>query len=71
VEETEIRETLKAPQYNFVIVDNTFTQVAEEMKNVVVWHDKMLTTTFVKHKEEMELVTGLEEGRTKIPWNVD
>jgi hypothetical protein len=28
------------------------------MKNVVVRHEEMLTTTFVKHKEEMKLVTG-------------
>jgi len=40
-----------------VIVDGTFTQVVEEMKNVVVRHEEALTTTLVKHKEEMESIT--------------
>jgi hypothetical protein len=40
-----------------VIVDGTFTQVAEEMKSAIVSHEEALTTTLVKHKEEMELVT--------------
>jgi hypothetical protein len=30
----------------------------EEMKNVAISHEEMLTTTFVRHKEEMELVMG-------------
>jgi hypothetical protein len=37
-------------------VDGTFIQVVEEMKNVTICHEKTLTTTLVKHKEEMELV---------------
>jgi hypothetical protein len=31
--------------------------VVEEMKNVIVCHEEALTTTLVKHKEEMELFT--------------
>jgi hypothetical protein len=31
--------------------------VVEEMKNVTVDHGKALTTTLVKHKEEMESFT--------------
>jgi hypothetical protein len=41
-----------------VIVNNTLTQLVEEMKNAVVQHEEMLTTTLVKHKEEMESVVG-------------
>jgi hypothetical protein len=39
-------------------VDGTFTQMVEEMKNATACHEEALTTTLVKHKEEMELVTG-------------
>jgi chromosome segregation ATPase len=38
-------------------VDGTLTQVVEEMKNATVSHEEALTTTLVKHKEKMELVT--------------
>jgi hypothetical protein len=31
--------------------------MVEEMKNVAIRHEEMLTTTSVRHKEEMELVT--------------
>jgi hypothetical protein len=30
--------------------------VVEEMKNATIRHEEALTTTLVKHKEEMELV---------------
>jgi hypothetical protein len=40
-----------------VIVDGTFIRVVEEMKNATIRHEKTLTITLVKHKEEMELVT--------------
>jgi hypothetical protein len=36
VEEREVKETLKALQQNFKIVDITLTRVMEEMKNAVV-----------------------------------
>ncbi len=41
-----------------MIIDDTVIQVVEEMKKVEVCHEKMLTTTLVKHKEEMESVMG-------------
>jgi hypothetical protein len=41
-----------------MIVDGTFTQVVEEMENATICHEETLTTTLVKHKEEMELVMG-------------
>jgi hypothetical protein len=31
--------------------------VVEEMKNATIQHEKMLTITFVRHKEEMESMT--------------
>jgi hypothetical protein len=34
------------------------TQMVEEMKNAKVFHEVMLTTWLVRHKEEMESVTG-------------
>jgi hypothetical protein len=55
-EEKEVRETLKALQQNFAIMDGTLTQMVEEMKNAAVCHEEALTTTLVRHKEEMELV---------------
>jgi hypothetical protein len=55
-EEKEAKETLKALQQNFAIMDGTLTQMVEEMKNAVVCHEEALTTTLVRHKEEMELV---------------
>jgi hypothetical protein len=36
VEEREVGKILKVLQPNFVIIDDTFTQVMEEMKNVAV-----------------------------------
>jgi hypothetical protein len=56
-EEKEARETLKALQWNFAIVDGTVTQMVEEMKNVTIHHEKALTMTLVRHKKEMESVT--------------
>jgi hypothetical protein len=41
---------------NFAIVDGKLTQVMEEMKNAVVCYEEMLTTTFIRHEEIMELV---------------
>jgi len=38
-------------------VDGTLTQVVEEMKNATFCDEEVLTTTLVRHKEEMELVT--------------
>jgi hypothetical protein len=29
----------------------------EEMKNATIWHEEVLTSTLVKHKEEMESIT--------------
>jgi len=55
-EEKEVRETLKALQQNFAIMDGTLNQMVEEMKNATVCHEETLTTTLVRHKEEMELV---------------
>jgi hypothetical protein len=37
-------------------VDGTFIRVVEEMKNATIHHEKTLTKTLVKHKEEMESV---------------
>jgi hypothetical protein len=48
---------LKALQQNFAIVDGTLIRAVEEMKNAAICHEEMLTTTLVRHKEEMELVT--------------
>jgi hypothetical protein len=31
--------------------------MVEEMKNVVVQNEEVLTTTQIKHKEKMELIT--------------
>ncbi len=56
-EEKEARETLKALQQNFLIMDCTLTQVVEEMKNATLRHEEALTTTLVRHKEKMGLVT--------------
>jgi hypothetical protein len=50
-EEKEARETLKALQWNFAIVDGTVTQMVEEMKNVIIRHEKALTMTLVRHKK--------------------
>jgi hypothetical protein len=41
-----------------MIVDGIFIRMVEEMKNAVVRHEKMLTTTLVRHKEEMESMMG-------------
>jgi hypothetical protein len=41
-----------------VILDGTLAGVVEKMKNVEVHHEVVLTTRLVRHKEEMELVTG-------------
>lgn len=38
-------------------MDGTFTRVVEEMKNATFCHEKVLTTTLVRHNEDMELVT--------------
>ncbi len=54
MENKEARETLKALQQNFAIINDTFTQMVEEMKNAIVRHEKMLTTSLVKHKKETE-----------------
>ncbi len=56
-EEKEAKETLKVIQQNFTIMDGAFTRVVEEMKNVAIRHEETLTTTLVRHKEEMQLVT--------------
>ncbi len=55
-EEKEAKETLKALQQNFVIMDCTLTQVVEEMKNAIIRHEEALTITLVRDKEEMGLV---------------
>jgi hypothetical protein len=34
-------------------MDGAFTRVVEEMKNVAIRHEETLTTTLVRHKEEM------------------
>jgi hypothetical protein len=39
-----------------VIVDGTLTRVVEDMNNATFCHEEVLTTTLVRHKEEMELV---------------
>ncbi len=55
-EEKETREILKVMEQNFTIVDGTLTWVVEEMKNATFCHEEALTTTLVRHKEDMELV---------------
>ncbi len=55
-EEKEARETLKVLKQNFVVVEGMFNQMVEEIKNAALCHEEVLTTTLVRHKEEMELV---------------
>jgi hypothetical protein len=38
-------------------MDGTFPQVVEKMKNAIICHEEVLTTSLVRHKEEMESVT--------------